>query len=137
MSRAELLALAERVEGLTGPDVCTAKAIFAAVYPEKVPFDIVSSGYGWREDSAGWWLETGEDSRNPRQTIYPPNWLGSLDAAMSLVPKGWTLFHLDGPWNSDPSHATVANGDFCEGQAATPALALTAAALRALAEQQP
>ena len=60
-----------------------------------------------------------------------PAYTSSLDAAMTLVPDGWTLFHLDGPFNNGPCHATVANGDFAEGEAETPALALCAAALRA------
>jgi len=53
------------------------------------PSPTVTSGYGWREDDSGWWCETGEDMRAPRETIYPPRWLHSLDAAASLIPAGW------------------------------------------------
>ena len=133
----ELIALAERVEALTGPDRMVAKLIFAAVYSDGVPSPVVESGYGWREDDAGWWLATGEDARTPPKTVCPPNWLGSLDAAMSLVPEG-------AQWGCDSmGGAAVFLKDcklFLSRNAATPALALTAAALRAIAKiegQQP
>lgn len=67
--------------------------------------------------------------------------LASLDAAMTLVPEGWPSVYLartdDGRW-----HAALAGNDghmmaedpeeyYVEADAATPAIALTAAALRA------
>lgn len=58
----------------------------------------------------------------------------STDAAITLIPDGWTLFHLGGPFNDSPCHATVGGGNpvaLCEATAATPALALTSASLRA------
>lgn len=60
------------------------------------------------------------------------NPLFSLDAAAALVPEGWTgTVHLDGK-------AMLYRDDrepYVAGLAATPALALTAAALRARAEE--
>lgn len=56
----------------------------------------------------------------------------SLDAAAALVPEGWTgMVHLDGKAGlyRDDRQPTI------DGSAATPALALTAAALRARAEE--
>jgi len=139
---AELEALAVRCEAASGPDVCLAKDIFRAVHPDKVPHSVVLEGYGWHEDSAGWWLQTGEDQREPRKTIYPPNWLGSLDVAVTLVPKGCE-WRVSDPANADGSksifgypsrcHAYVAGGDREHNYGATPAIALACAALRSAA----
>ena len=55
-------------------------------------------------------------------------------AALMLVPDGWTLFHLTGPFSDTTSKATVAGGQppkFTEGSAGTPAIALVIAALKA------
>jgi hypothetical protein len=134
----ELIALAERVEALTGPDRMVAKLIFAAVYSDGVPSPVVESGYGWREDDAGWWLATGEDARTPPKTVYPPNWLASLDAAMSLVPEGWVSVR-GWDYRNRASRAIFMDDEGVRlfwGRAATPALAMTAAALRAIAETQ-
>lgn len=85
-NREALLSLAERVSALSGPDATVAKDIYRALFP--VPeLSPESHGYGWREDNSGWWCQTGEDQRVPRQRIDPPNWLGSIDAAMKLVPR--------------------------------------------------
>ena len=60
----------------------------------------------------------------------PLDYLGSLDAAMTLVPDGWSL----GQWTiiGKPDSARIWR-DGCDvlARGATPALALTAAALRA------
>lgn len=58
----------------------------------------------------------------------------SLDAAMSLVPEGWSVCVVRGPFDG----AADVSPDFAESRpvsarAKTPALALTAAALRARA----
>lgn len=71
--------------------------IFSELFPEKIPSPIVESGYGWRFERDHWWLETGEDSRTPRQTIIPPRYTGSLEAALTLIPDGWeTAIYLGG-----------------------------------------
>lgn len=78
----------------------------------------------------------------------PLNFLASLDAAMQLVPEGWRVQRLGEQQESDergpyleywsarlhwPLGGMLSNLKW--GKGATPALAITAAALRALAEQ--
>jgi hypothetical protein len=105
--RKTLLALAERIEGLTGPDR---------------HFD---------------WLVYGCDAAADPECIEAPFYTESLDAAMSLVPKfafwtvGYGQTHPDEPLGG--GQVIVGEAEYY-GEAATPALALTAAALRALAE---
>lgn len=109
MSRDELLALAERVMALTGPD---------------------------RE----------ADARIAGKA-YAPAYTASIDAAMTLVPEGWNW--MAGERNQGLCRAYVENDKpafvgfssqknpkriWHEVTAATPALALTAAALLARAE---
>lgn len=111
--KATLLALADRVEALTGPCRETDKAILHAL------------GYSWR--GMAYWYR--DDSHEWKGGTF---FTGSLDAAMALVPKGhdYSLERVnDEYWASvcSKSHRTpILN-------AATPALALCAAALRALA----
>lgn len=122
----ELLKLAKRVEALSGPD-------------RDVDLDICIA------------LDTGRstDPRNPG----PMRYTASLDAAMTLVPGGENGRWNAGKFNADPNKcsAQVAIEDeiFIEsgslgrglkvrasGTARTPALALCAAALRALAKDK-
>lgn len=115
MRKDELLALAQRVEALDGPSFTLEMEIARAINP------------------------------NATRMTVPNNYTVSLDAAMSLVPDG-CLFMARTLWDDDKTagNATVQmyrrQGDsiFWENDrhavAATPALALTAAALRALAE---
>ena len=68
----------------------------------------------------------------------PPNFLESLDAAMSLVPSGcseWNVESWSAPCAIQPAHvrATAWVSGAARVYAATPALALTAACLRARA----
>lgn len=116
--KADLLALAERVEALTGPD-------------REVDAEI-EAARGWPD--VQW---TGE----------APRYTASLDAAASLVPAGWTLDTLHewdaahlrarGPWQGMLKRRVRHNYTVRSQclHAATPALALTAAALRARAEE--
>lgn len=124
--REELLALAERVEALEGPDREVNKALAPLaglrLVEEGPPLGLCC----YDENGHG---------------VPLPNFTASLDAAMSLVPKGWSVdiirtadsrlggayLYLFGNSGSIPSKKV-------HGSAATPALALTAAALRALAE---
>ena len=118
-TREELLALAERVEALKEPCFATECEIEHAVSPH------------W----------TGEG--------LPNLYTASFDAALSLVPEGWvvgsfewwpmkarssvTLLEVadEGGWyGHDASKHASTRSPICP----TPALALTAAALRALAE---
>jgi hypothetical protein len=116
----ELLALAERVEALAGPDRGVDARICIALGLSK---DNVMVG----ED--GWCINSDTNPNPYRSPIYT----ASLDAAMSLVPEG-------AQWGCDSmGGAAVFLKDcklFLSRNAATPALALTAAALRALAETE-
>ncbi len=112
----ELRALAERVEALTGPDRNGDGCIwFAAV----------------EKPRAGEKLDRDMINRWPAYTA-------SLDAAMSLVPEKslWSACDMeDGPFAQviRPMPDGGYGGGLTSAHAATPALALTAAALRALA----
>jgi hypothetical protein len=118
-SRANLLALAERVEALAEPDREVDAQVgryFAAQYLGYVP----------------WEPQTG-----------CAKFTDSLDAAMSLVPSGWQWTVSLSLGRVNIAIVTVLHDDSLvapleyEATAPTPALALTAAALRALAAQQP
>jgi hypothetical protein len=147
-TKQELLALAERVEALTGPD-------------RNIDTEIL-----WHVDrgvfSRGYWNAASGLPR-PLEAMPHPNaglgWIGaqcsapiytaSLDAAMTLVPEGWSvgIGNLPGRnWlvrahlrDHRPESLTQDGHSHIwrEGHHSTFALALTAAALRALAEQQP
>ncbi len=143
MTAAELIALAERVEALTGPCRETDEAIRYAI--------------GWRAAHGRWYSpEDAALSRRRKvgllnfQPSQPPGpFTASLDAALGLVPSGRSVslttnieqFDEDGATvREDASHAEISRkggkrwfnfGSF----GATPALALTAAALRARAAE--
>ena len=118
LDKAALVALAERVEALTGDrETALLEAVLRAV--------------GWTTDDTGRAImPDGTHCYGPL-----PNPLASLDAAMTLVPEG-ADYALERVHGADWASIDV------EGQrrppicAATPALALTAAALRALAAQE-
>jgi hypothetical protein len=129
----DLLALAERVEAASGPD-------------RDLDTEIL-----WHVDrrrfTCGYWNAA---SGLPRELEVMPSpkgglgWIGaqcsapayttSIDAAMTLVPEGydWIIGHTNGGLTI---HAEV--GDRQQWFANTPALALTAAALRARAASTP
>ncbi|WIA54357.1 hypothetical protein N6H05_14920 [Sphingobium sp. WTD-1] len=140
--RDTLLALAERVEGLPAEwcvDYRSAgKEIHRSIFG--APEVAEHSGYGWREDDSGWWMLTGEDGRIPPQRIDPAKWLTSIDTAMTLLPEKWKLrgMQFSAPCADDRKwHLNLHGGregqDRFVGRGATPALAMTAAALRARA----
>jgi hypothetical protein len=144
MTREDMLALADRVESLTGPDREVDFLIATALgeVPEHVIQGPVGTPYGWFRREDQWAL-----TRTKESDVYagveswsPKPRTASLDAAMSLVPEGWTF---DLQVRSHFSHTFLEAQEDERGaevsaqNAATPALALTAAALRAHAEQQP
>jgi hypothetical protein len=92
---------------------------------------------GWTiEDHGGlivdWWSPKLKRFPAPRR----PNPTASLDAAKSLAAD--TAFELAYSPDQTRQHAAVwANEKFHRGSAATPALALVAASLRALASKEP
>jgi hypothetical protein len=134
----DLLELAERCEAAEGADRELAKDIFRAIFPDKVPAKIVTAGYGWREDEGGWWLATGGDARTPPQTISPPKWLTSLDAALTLKEGSGVLITLSEIKGDGMPYCVIGNpetAELFEATASTPALALVAACLKARATQ--
>ena len=109
----DLLKLAERCEQATGPNFALELAIFSALKPREYP-------------------------------SVPRPYSASIDAAMTLVPEGALWLIGSEPWGKPWArcyHVERAMeqpegyGDAVE--AATPALALCAAALRALAGEKP
>ena len=118
MTGGELLALAERVEGLNGPDRDTNEQILLAMGWSVVDRVLV--------DPSG------------NRVFSVPDYTASLDAAMSLVPEGCApgVYRRDSDdWASmifGPTWQTVA-----DTRAKTAALVLTAAALRARALATP
>lgn len=135
MNRADLHALAERVEALTGPDRAVdaeiAIAVNHRVYPGLSAMDIVRlSG---AKDAAAFLAELAD---NPQNVWYEglPRYTASIDAAMKLVPDGWD-------WKLESyGHAVIwrrghEDGAYFYADVPNfPALALTAVALRAHAE---
>ena len=142
--RNKLIALAERVEALDGRNKGGDMTILTADIARALGWVRVPPSKSVKRD--GHWVAP-EDCRNG-QPVYcslhgteihraPPLWLWSLDATMSLVPEGWrpTISQHIVPkdfwqvrlrwWEKE-----------VEARSSTPALALTAAALRALAEQE-
>jgi hypothetical protein len=135
----EWLELARRCEQATGADRALEKDIARAL--GQAPSEIVTSGYGWREDDSGWWLATGEDARVLPKRINPSRVSSSIDAITALIGRelpgalyGSDVFDgragavIDGQTRGDMNEHT--------GSAATEALARCAAFCRAMAERK-
>ncbi|MES2173894.1 MAG: hypothetical protein V4523_08090 [Pseudomonadota bacterium] len=150
--RDALLALAERVEGLSGPDRETDERIADALFERSHFGQIADAPPG---TGCLFWWQDGHQQSALRYTA-------SIDAAMTLVPESWVLESLSA-WPGSPEGAgnkTQAQSN-CSllgtslerfgkrmiwghsgkdgragGMAKTPALALAAAALRARAQSQ-
>lgn len=123
--RAKLLELAERVERATGAQQAE---MLNAARDAILGGDVATAGS--RLDSGKWIRMIDAESYE--------------SAAMSLVPSGWKLrqMNFSAPCVGDRSwHLNLHGGnegkDCFVGRGATPALALTAAALRALATKEP
>lgn len=139
-SRGELLALADRCEAATGPDSRLGAEIVIAI--RGFPSRAYHQSMGMRPRGAPL-----ADPMDWAATFLGDDPTASLDAAMTLVPEGWG-------WNiSNPNERAIASGLLKErtpvrGEveygfdqryivaAATSALALCAAALRARAAQR-
>lgn len=154
----ELLKLAERVEALRGPDWEVDKLIAVlngwCLHPSNRQRDDSAqsdTGYTCLDCGADSWGNTGPTGQKRSASL--PAYTASLDAAMTLVPGGENGRWNAGKFNVDPNKcsAQVAIEDeiFIErgslgrgikvrasGTARTPALALCAAALRALAKEE-
>ena len=121
MDKQELIALAERVEELEGPDA-------------KVNADILRA-LGWTEHGFVAFTPSGH------KAMVIPDYLGSIDAAMTLVPEGfcWTVNTFGEPNKSASAYLITETNAMIRPERqyiATPALALCAAALRAIASQE-
>lgn len=140
MNKQDLIALAERVEKAEHGSLELNAAIFRVLKPEYAgpEWQLYGGGFRHKNDSS--------DARClPPPEATPAYYTSSLDAAMTLVPAGW-----DGAlYLATDSHGpcvqletpAMREGFFMEyegaqGKAATLPLALTAAALRAIAEER-
>ena len=129
MKRNDVLALAARVEAATGAEQHEMlEAAFVAAHgpkPERV--------HGGSAGMDAWLI-----LHNPFVSLL---WAGGfLDAAMSLVPSGWVCTHAyfnDQRAVFNFTKWRDGNPMYASGVALTPALALTAASLRAIAGAMP
>ncbi len=134
--RATMLALADRCEAATGPDRAIDFDIFRAIHPEY-------AGPEWKEFGGG--LRHINDSSDmrclPPPHMTPARWTASIDATLSLVPDGWKWALHSADDKAPPTAYCVPDMGrlpwpdwVTDILAATPALALCAAALRARAK---
>jgi hypothetical protein len=136
VTREELKALAKRVMALTGPDREVDAALYLALNPHMLPIPGADTKrfYDPAKTNA---LTASKFFLGGGATGVALRFTADLNAAMSLVPVGWHTFLA-----SQDRHSLrwewCLRGGFgvnCKAFAATPALALTAAALLARAEQ--
>jgi len=117
----DLLRLADEVAAATGPDTVLDAAIWVHL----------------PEQAAHAWKHGGDKFKHARQIAgcaFVPLYTASIDAAMTLVPAHDVGWRMD--WSGRRAIVRIGFGGFpetIEAWAATPALALCAAALRARA----
>ena len=136
-----ILALAERVEGATGSDREIDLAISVAINFKDAFVSEERQGewrWGFGSDEIERRRPDGVRSGYLDPAQFVPRWTASLDAAMLLVPEGCRFYVDNGTLDDGASHACAYQqrpqkfSGGCKG-AATPALALTASCLRAIA----
>lgn len=136
----DLRELAERVEALEGPSREVDADVFKAI-GAPCPFQFMNKliALEYNDVEQAYFARVSDDMR---VRYAPPAYTADLNAAMSLVPEGWeTAIYLGGP-NTNVQMETEEMRQTCidfypiEATAATPALALVAAALRAIASEQ-
>lgn len=152
-----LMELASRVESATPNDRTGLNAEVA----KAVGWQRITPSQMGRGKQGGWispddYLGRYSDGRPKLDSLHgtdihldPPAFLNSLDSALTLVPEGWNW--MAGNRNQPTARAYVENGELAfvgvgmqrnpdqlwfETTAATPALALTAACLRARASME-
>lgn len=141
MDKVELLRLAERVEALSGRSRELDAEITVAVSAWPDARIIWHKGlrryYGKAEGRTPFAVAGGRGT-DWGIAFQEVNYTASLDAAMTLVPEGcgWSLVQA----TYEKSYGCIESGDDrtpdLEARAATPALVLCAAALRALAKEE-
>jgi len=123
----DLIKLAERVEAATGPDRELDIAIWLGSIANEQQRKLVEQGRELHGD--------GEADFRADRMMDGRRYTASIDAALTLVPEGHDWVLLDHRASYGSPYAEVKSGDDRVadhvGRAATPALALTAAALRA------
>lgn len=137
----ELMALADRVEALAEPCRETDAAIYLALHlPNWRDGDPWKKTNGWfkkncAEDAIAYFFHDGMGGRS----VTVKSFTASLDAAMTLVPADmvWNAGNDVRCWAHIWRDKKLYNGVPWDSRAATPALALTAAALRARASKEP
>ncbi|MGF7152494.1 hypothetical protein [Novosphingobium gossypii] len=141
MTGGELIALAEWCEAAAGADRELDAAVFRSI-GAPVPFQFANKLLALTFDEArnAYFADIGE----MRVRYEPPAFTASVDAAMTLVPEG-CLHMARTIWDAAGKTAGIGRVDrYVSGKwtdgfdscAASPALALTAAALRALASMK-
>lgn len=154
-----LIELAERCEAAAGPDReldaliwCFQRGVeFVMFGTGKEAYGSICDpgdhGYGWPNTTTQghlYYRHPIKPARGNRVQGYSDwsHYTASLDAALSLVPDGWTAWELRSHakrtrFSADLSRLSECDSgeDWAIGRAATPALALCAAALRAHASQ--
>jgi len=152
----DMIHLAERCEAATGPDLELDGSIWWATRPPDMIAEVYDrTGYVRkcieRDGSAGKALQQFFDSANPHclaRLAFETSFTASIDAARMLVPEG-SLFSVRTLWDDDKvaGFASVSRYEDAEvgghfrrywmdeqqSNAATPALALCSASLRARA----
>ena len=134
--RDELLALADRVEAATGAD-------------RELDADIAVAAAGFRRVSESMLCKDEWDYASNADGYFLawPRYTASIDAALTLVPSGWTwsiVHEREWELSGKPAYFSDLRRGYRTSYdnatlswSATPALALTAAALRALAQETP
>ena len=79
------------------------------------------------------WSVVPNGTRTVKDDVFAPSYTKSVDAAMTLIPEEWHVSHLW--WDTERASAnlTLKVSVYESGNAKTPALALTAASLKARA----
>lgn len=133
----KLLELAERVERAEGPDSALDAAISAEVRLDAVPDWARMWAGEWRgHDDGTVHMVHADGSLGPH--LKARAWTASIDAAMTLVPEGavWLRKSPETMSIYTPPKDEKVWAAHIDAKGATPALALTSAALRARASQE-
>jgi hypothetical protein len=130
--RDELLVLASKVEALDGPDREVDAEIAVSIHGGEIVW--LQANYTMENYPARKYASADHVGGYGKAPVDPVT--ASLDAAMSLVPEKWDFAVASEEGKGVAGAIRRKPHAHADAEAATPALALTAAALRALAEQK-